>query len=153
MAGESRCWPGPVAAASPAGSAHRSQQRPAGDRQGGRERLEQLPEGGAPVGLAGEERAVDGGQREARQLVSGRAVRVVTEGQPDLGPEQLPCLAAVRSMTACTSPSSTAGGCAARTMSSGRKWGWGPRMRTVPPAPPPGARRAVPPAGSTGAGL
>jgi hypothetical protein len=74
MAGESRCWPGPVAAASPAGSAHRSQQRPAG----GRERLEQLPEGGAPVGLAGEERAVDGGQREARQLVSGRAVRVVT---------------------------------------------------------------------------
>jgi hypothetical protein len=58
-----------VAAASPAGSARRGQQRPAVGRQGGRGRLQQLSDGDAPVGLSGEERAVNGGLREARQLV------------------------------------------------------------------------------------
>ena len=53
---------------------------PGGGRQGGRERLEQPPERDALVSLAREEHAVDGGQPEVRQLVSGRAVRVVTEG-------------------------------------------------------------------------
>ena len=38
----------------------------------------------------------------------------------------------MRPMTACTSPSSAAGGCAARTMSRRRKWGCRSRARTAP---------------------
>ena len=78
MAGESPCWPGPVGGGL---SGRLSPAVASSGRRGGRERLAQLPEGGAPVGLAGEEHPVDGGQREARQLVSGRAVRIVTEGR------------------------------------------------------------------------
>jgi hypothetical protein len=42
------------------------QQGPAGRDERGRERSEQLIERGSAVGLAGHERAVDGGEGEAR---------------------------------------------------------------------------------------
>jgi hypothetical protein len=57
-----------------AGSAS-GQQGPAGRHERGRELLEQLLERGTAVGLAGDKRPVDGGEREPRELVSDRAPR------------------------------------------------------------------------------
>jgi hypothetical protein len=56
--------------------------------------VENPPEGDALVGLAGEERAVERGEREARELVGGWAVRVISEGDCDLVPQALECLSA-----------------------------------------------------------
>lgn len=44
---------------------------------------------GSAVGLTGHEGAVDGGEREARELVSDRALRIVAERDRDLRPQQL----------------------------------------------------------------
>ena len=52
--------------------------------EGGRERLDDLLEGDAGVGSRGEERAVERGEREPRELVGGGAVGVVIEGERDL---------------------------------------------------------------------
>ena len=65
------------------------QQCPAGCYQRGHERLEQVFERGSTVGLTGHEGAVDGGKREARELVSGRTLRIVAERDRDLRPQQL----------------------------------------------------------------
>ncbi len=73
-----------------AGHGHRvacsasSQQCPAGRHERGRERFEQLLERDAAVGLTGHERAVDSGEREARELVGDRAPRIVAERTRDL---------------------------------------------------------------------
>ena len=83
--------PGPAArwgAQRPASSAS-GQQGPAGRHERGRERLEQLLERGAAVGLTGHERPVDGGQREARELLGDRAPRIVAERGRDLGPQEI----------------------------------------------------------------
>jgi hypothetical protein len=65
------------------------QQCPAGCYQRGHERLEQVLERGSAVGLTGHEGAVDGGEREARELVSDRALWIVAERDRDLRPQQL----------------------------------------------------------------
>ena len=70
---------GPRASRRPRSSVRLGQQGPPGRDERGRERLEQLLERGSAVGLRGHEGAVDGGQREAREPVSGRAVRVVAD--------------------------------------------------------------------------
>jgi hypothetical protein len=62
------------------------QQCPAGCYQRGHERLEQVLERGSAVGLTGHEGAVDGGEREARELVSDRALWIVAERDRDLRP-------------------------------------------------------------------
>ena len=80
MAGEPRCRPGPMGGGLSSRLTPLWPAAPGGGRQGGQERLEQPPERDALVSLAREEHAVDGGQPEVRQLVSGRLVRVVTEG-------------------------------------------------------------------------
>jgi hypothetical protein len=46
-------------------------------------------ERGSAVGLTGHEGAVDGGGREARELVSDRALWIVAERDRDLRPQQL----------------------------------------------------------------
>ena len=81
MAGEPRCRPGPMGGGLSGRLTPLWPAAPGGGRQGGQERLEQPPERDALVSLAREEHAVDGGQPEVRQLVSGRLVRVVTEGR------------------------------------------------------------------------
>jgi hypothetical protein len=81
MAGEPRCRPGPMGGGLSGRLTPLWPAAPGGGRQGGRERLEQPPERDALVSLAREEHAVDGGQPEVRQRVSGRLVRVVTEGR------------------------------------------------------------------------
>jgi Aromatic-ring hydroxylase, C-terminal len=65
------------------------QQGPPGRDERGRERPEQLLERDSAVGLTGHEGAVDGGQREPREPVSGRARRIVAERGRDLRPQQL----------------------------------------------------------------
>src|SRR5271169_419664 len=78
-----------------AGQGHRvacsasGQQGPAGRHERGRERLEQLLERGAAVGLTGHERPVDGGEREARELLGDRALRIVAERGRDPFPQEL----------------------------------------------------------------
>ena len=46
-------------------------------------------ERGSAIGLTGHEGAVDGGEREARELVSGRTPWIVAERDRDLRPQQL----------------------------------------------------------------
>src|SRR5271165_4893938 len=65
------------------------QQGAAGCHERGRERFEQLLERGLAVGLAGHEGAVDGGEREARELAGDRAARIVAERARDLGPQEI----------------------------------------------------------------
>jgi len=78
-----------------AGHGHRAacsasgQQGPAGRHERGRERLEQLLERAAAVGLTGHERPVDGGQREPRELLGDRALRIVAERGRDPFPQEL----------------------------------------------------------------
>ena len=54
----------------------------------GREWFEKPLETYLGVSLRRDERAVDRGQGEARELVGGRAVRIVTEREADLPPQQ-----------------------------------------------------------------
>src|SRR5271165_594185 len=77
-------WPARLPADSASG-----QQGPAGCHERGRERLEQQLERGSAVGLAGHERAVDGGEREARELAGDRARWIVAERGRDLRPQQI----------------------------------------------------------------
>src|SRR5208282_6725474 len=60
-----------------------------GRHERGRERCEQPSGGRSMVGLNGDEGAVDGGEREARELVSDGAARVVAERGRDLCPQQI----------------------------------------------------------------
>jgi hypothetical protein len=55
----------------------------------GNERQEKPLERDSAIGLAGHECAVNGGQREPRELVGGRALRVVAERRRDLCPQEL----------------------------------------------------------------
>ena len=52
------------------------------------------------VGLTGHERAVDGGEREPRELVSDRAARVIAERDRYLCPQGQPLLPFRREYTA-----------------------------------------------------
>ena len=53
-----------------------------------RKRLREVAEGEARLRLGGDERAVDGGQREARELVGDGVPRVVAERDRYLGPQR-----------------------------------------------------------------
>jgi hypothetical protein len=87
--------------------------------------LEQVLERGSAVGLTGHEGAVDGDEREARELVSDRAPRIVAERDRDLRARSgSSACARTQHTTACISPSPSAGGCAAKTSSRRRKSGW-----------------------------
>jgi hypothetical protein len=70
------------------------QQSPPGRDERGHERLQQPPKGDAAVGLHGDDRAVDGGKRETRELVGRGAVWVVAERERDLCPQPPQCLPA-----------------------------------------------------------
>ena len=85
------------------------QQGPAGRHERGRERLEQLLERGSAVGLAGHERAIDGREREARELVGDSAPRIVAERDSDLLPQEPSACSRIRRTTACISPSPAVG--------------------------------------------
>ena len=65
------------------------QQFSPGRGERGHQRLEQSLQCDVWVALAGEERAVEGGEREAGELVGDGAVWVVAERDRDLGPQQL----------------------------------------------------------------
>jgi hypothetical protein len=72
-------------------------------------------ERGSAVGLTGHEGAVDGGGREARELVSDRALWIVAERDRDLRPQQLKRVLADAAHDGLDLP--VAGGCAAKTIS------------------------------------
>ena len=69
------------------GSVRSGQQGPTGRGERGRERLEKLLERDPAVGLTGHERAIDGREREARELVGDRTPRIVAERGRDLRPQ------------------------------------------------------------------
>jgi hypothetical protein len=64
-------------------AAFSGKQRPPGRDERRNQRLEKPIEGDFAVGLTGQESAVDGCEREARELVSGRAARIVPERDRD----------------------------------------------------------------------
>ena len=65
------------------------QQGPPGRHERGHQRPEQPLERGVAVGLTGHERAVNGGEREARELVRDRASRIVAERGRNLRPQEI----------------------------------------------------------------
>jgi hypothetical protein len=70
-------------------AAFAGQQCPPGRDERGNERLEKPLERDTAVGLTGHEGAVDGGERETRELAGDRAQRIVAERRRDLCPQQL----------------------------------------------------------------
>jgi len=75
-------------------AAFSGQQGPPGRDERRNEWLEKPLEGDSAVGLTGHESAVDGGERKARELVSGRGARIVPERDRDLRPQQIECVLA-----------------------------------------------------------
>jgi hypothetical protein len=97
-----------------------SEQRSPGGDERGNERHEKSLGRNSAIGLAGHECAVDGGQREPRQLVGSRAPRIVAERGCDLSPQQLERVVAYPADDGLFSPSPVAGGCAAKKRSAPR---------------------------------
>ena len=75
-------------------------------------------ERGSAVGLTGHEGAVDGGEREARELVSDRVPRIVAERDRDLRLQQLERVLSYAAHDSLCLSLTHGGGCAAKTISS-----------------------------------
>jgi hypothetical protein len=81
-------------------------------------------ERGSAVGLTGHERAVDSGEREARELVRDRASRIVAERGRDLRPQEIERVFAYPADDSLYLSLTRGGGCAAKPISRRRKSGW-----------------------------